>query len=65
MAEKESLRAEHASYLILRGLSTVLHSTIKERPEYIFDDAFVAELKNFVTASLINNLATSQNKQEK
>jgi len=65
MDEKESHRAEHASYLILRGLSTVLHSTIKERPEYIFDDAFVAELKNFVTASLRNNLATSQNKQEK
>lgn len=68
MEEKDSNRAAHTSYLILRGLSAVLHATIKERPEYIYDDAFVVELKNFVTASLRDNLAASQNnsnKQEK
>ncbi len=51
----------HTAYLILRGLSAVLHATIKERPEYIYDDAFVAELKSFVTASLRNSLTTSDN----
>ncbi len=64
MEEKDAPQAAHRSYLILHGLSAVLHATIKERPEYIFDDAFVAELKDFVTASLRNHLAVSQTNQD-
>ncbi len=43
---------EHAAYIVSRGIPSILRSTIQERPEYVFDDAFVEELKMFITAFL-------------
>ncbi len=43
---------EHAAYIVSRGISSILRSTIQDRPEYVFDDAFIEELKVFVTAFL-------------
>jgi len=43
---------EQIAYLVARGIAAILHTTIQERPEYLFEDAFIQELKEFVACYL-------------
>jgi len=62
-ARADELQLEHpeyTAYLVSRGISAILHTTIQERPEFVFDDAFIEELKGFVTSFLRAKSRTSR-----
>ncbi len=55
-ARKDELRVksvEHAAFLMGPGLSAILHTTIEDKPELLFDDAYIEEILAYIDRYLL------------
>lgn len=56
-ADLRDVNADHAAFLLGRGVSAILHAALEDRPELLSDESFLDELVDLLTAYLFGDAA--------